>query len=273
MGASAGVGSTGGERPGSAGRPRKITARIDPPLARTGIGVVAPFDFALDREAWRLVPDGVTLHVTRTPYEGLPVGVELAERVSAAGMVGRCCRDLSVALPAVTVYLCTSGSFVDGLRGEAELRAVMEEHGALRALTASGALLEALEALEVTRVGVGTPYAVDLTTRLDAFLGEAGYEPVRAAYLGLTGRIPQVSRDTVRALARAACSDEAEAVFLACTNLPTVDVLAELEQELGRPVLSANLVSMWAALRSLQALTDERPELLFQRTAGIGPAV
>lgn len=251
---------------------RKVTARFDPPRAGTSIGVVAPFDFALDRELWRLVPGDVTLHVTRTPYADVAVSVELAEKVSEAGVLGQSCRDLSVAGPAATVYLCTSGSFVGGLEGEAELRAVMEEHGAARAVTTSGALLDALEALGVTRVGVGTPYALDLTDRLGTFLEEAGCEPVQAAYLGLTGRIPQVSRDTVRALARAACSGEAEAVFLACTNLPTIDVLAELEQELGKPVLSANLVSLWAALRTLHAGTGERPELLFRRTAGPEPA-
>jgi maleate isomerase len=92
-------------------------------------------------------------------------------------------------------------------------------------------------------------------------------EPVTSAYLGLTGNIPQVSPDTVRDLARAASADGIEALFLSCTNLPTADVLAELEAELGVPVLSANLVSVWSALRSLDALDAGRPEQLFRRTA------
>lgn len=40
-----------------------------------GIGVVAPFGFALDRELWRRVPDEVSLRPTRTP--SVPVGVLL----------------------------------------------------------------------------------------------------------------------------------------------------------------------------------------------------
>ena len=40
-----------------------------------------------------------------------------------------------------------------------------------------------------------------------------------------------------------------EAVFVSCTNLPTYDVIAPLEAELGMPVLTANQVTMWAALR------------------------
>lgn len=38
------------------------------PSPQRGVGVVAPFDFALDRELWRWVPDEVSLHMTRTPF-------------------------------------------------------------------------------------------------------------------------------------------------------------------------------------------------------------
>jgi maleate isomerase len=38
-------------------------------------------------------------------------------------------------------------------------------------------------------------------------------------------------------------------VFVSCTNLPTYDVIAPMEAELGIPVLTANQVTMWAALR------------------------
>jgi maleate isomerase len=75
----------------------------------------------------------------------------------------------------------------------------------------------------------------------------------------------RVTAATVRDLARAAHIDGADAVFLSCTNLPTYDVLPSLEAELGMPVLSANLVTMWAALRHLGHLPEGRPERLFAR--------
>jgi maleate isomerase len=73
----------------------------------------------------------------------------------------------------------------------------------------------------------------------------------------------RVSADTVLALARGMPLDGAEAVFLSCTNLPTYDVIPSLEAELGVPVLSANLVTMWAALRQLRIFPQGRPERLF----------
>ncbi len=42
---------------------------------------------------------------------------------------------------------------------------------------------------------------------------------------------------------------DAEAVFVSCTNLPTHDVITVLEADRGKPVLTANQVTIWAAIR------------------------
>ena len=215
-----------------------------------GIGIIAPFDLVLDREYWQWVPENVSVHITRTPTRELPMGAEFAAAVSDAEVVAQATRDLGIAMPEVTAYACTSGSFIQGLDGEARLRAVMEQAGAKRALTTSGALLQALEALGAHRVAVGTPYDGEVTGRLSEFLAEAGYETTSNAFLGLTGDIFRVSHATVRDLAVAADRPEADVVFLSCTNLRTFGALAEMENELKKPVLSANQVTVWAALRA-----------------------
>jgi maleate isomerase len=228
-----------------------------------GIGVVAPFDLALDRELWRWTPEPVSLYLTRTPYLDVQVSVELAQALKDLDAIASACRDVAIAAPAVTVYLCTSGSFVSGVAGEVELRAAMEAGGARRAMTTSGALLTALDALAVRRVAVATPYDAALTERLVAFLAEAGITTSGTSHLGMGADIWRVSADTVRELAHAVPLDGAEALFLSCTNLPTYEVIPSLESELGIPVLSANLVTMWAALRHLGNLPEGRPERLF----------
>jgi len=231
---------------------------LEPRLAPAGpgIGIVAPFDLALDRELWRWTPEPVSLYLTRTAHLDVPVSVGMAEALGDA-------REVAVAAPGVTAYLCTSASFVGGLAGEARLRSAMERGGAARALTTSGAMLEALAALGARRVAVATPYDAALTDRLVAFLGEAGIATTGVGYLGMEADIWRVDADSVRRLAHALPREGADAVFLSCTNLPTYDVVPALEAELGIPVLSANLVTMWAALRVLGALPDGRPEALF----------
>jgi maleate isomerase len=219
-----------------------------PPLLQTGIGIVAPYDFALDRELWRWVPDDISLYLTRMPYVPLAATVEMAIHISEPPLVARSAIDVLAVSPLVTAYACTSGSFIGGLAGEAALVAAMEDAGAPAAITTSGALLIALRQLAITRIAVVTPYTEDLTEGLGAYLGEAGVEVVATAGLGLTSEIWTVPYETTSDLVRDTDSPAAQAVFVSCTNLPTYDVIADLEAELGKPVLTANQVTMWSAL-------------------------
>jgi len=238
-----------------------VSPRLDP--VPPGIGVVAPHDLALDRELWRWTPDPVVLYLTRTPALELEVGADLAQALRDPDALAGGCREVAVADPRVTVYLCTSASFVEGLAGERELVSVMERAGARRALTTSGALLEALEALGARRVAVATPYDAELTARLCDFLAAAGHEVVSSALLGMGEDIWRVSSESVEELVGALPLADAEAVVISCTNLPTYDVIPALERSTGLPVVSANLASIWAALRAVDALPAGRPERLF----------
>lgn len=217
----------------------------------TYIGVIVPFDMALDRELWRWAPDGVSLLFTRTPYAALPVTVEMAEVVGDLQVVEQATTDLSSVGPSVYVYGCTSGSFVNGLVAERRMADAMRTAGGAPAVTTSGALLQALMHLGAHRVATVTPYDPHVTARLVSFLGEAGIEVGRSLHLGLTGDIWRVPYETTVDLVRRADTPDAEAVVVSCTNLATYDVLAALEDELGKPVVSANQATMWAALRTM----------------------
>ena len=65
----------------------------------------------------------------------------------------------------------------------------------------------------------------------------------------MSGEIWKVPYGVTAQLIRDADSPDAQAVFASCTNLPTYDLIAPLEAELGKPVLTANQVTLWAALR------------------------
>jgi maleate isomerase len=215
-----------------------------------GVGVVAPFDFVLDHEYWRWAPAGVSVYITRTPYREQQVGIEMARQLSQDAILAAATRELKVANPVVTAFACTSGSFVEGLAGEARCRCVMEKAGARRALTTSGALLDALRALGVARLAVATPYDAATSERLLDFLVEADVAVPSCAFGGLKGNIFRLAPTSVRQLVTAADDDHADAVFVSCTNVGTFDLLADLERELHKPVLSANQVTMWACLRT-----------------------
>jgi maleate isomerase len=223
------------------------------PQPQRGVGVVAPFDFALDRELWRWVPDDVSLHLTRTPFVPVEVSLDLARLVSEHETLGEAVRALCAVAPQVVAYACTSGSFVGGLAGERAMCEAMTVAGEMSSLTTSGALLAALQELGARRIALVTPYTESVTSALEDYLAEAGIAVTGRAFLGLTRHIWKVPYRDVVDMARQAVFGEVDALFISCTNLPTYDVIPQLEAELRMPVLSANQVTMWAALRHIGA--------------------
>jgi maleate isomerase len=223
------------------------------PQPQRGIGVVAPFDFALDRELWRWVPDDISLRLTRTPYVPVEVSLDLARLVSERETLGEAVRALGVSEPEVIAYACTSGSFVGGPVGERAMCEAMTRAGEVPSLTTTGALVEALEELGASRIALVTPYTESVTQALEDYLSEVGVTVTGRAFLGLTRDIWKVPYRSVMDMARQAVVGAADALFISCTNLPTYDAIPQLEAELRMPVLSANQVTMWAALRRLGA--------------------
>lgn len=223
------------------------------------LGMIVPFDMALDREYWDLLPDTASLHITRLGIVDLPYGTDHARRVAEPAGIAAATSTLVRISPQVVAFGCTSASFVDGLDAEAQICRTIEGVGIPAAVTPSGALIAALQSLGARRVGIGTPYGADLGDRLGAFLREAGFEPVSLVHLAYTDEedVIAASSDIVVELADRAMAPDADAVFLACTNLPTVPLLPGLRSRLGVPVLSANQVLMWDALRHAGLASDD----------------
>ena len=176
----------------------------------------------------------------------------MAQLVSDSRHLATATRDVLHVEPEVVAYLCTSGSFVNGIDYERSLTKAICDAGAPDAVTTSGALVEVLHQLDLHRVSVLTPYDADLTGKLHDFLGEVGVTTVSSDHLGLGGGIWKVSYRTIAERILAADHRDAEAIFVSCTNLPTFDLIEPLEKALGKPVLTANQLTMWACLRRMQ---------------------
>ncbi|GAA1106221.1 maleate cis-trans isomerase family protein [Nesterenkonia jeotgali] len=231
--------------------------------ARRALGVVVPFDMELDAELWRWLPNGVDLLVTRTPFFDDVVTVEFAREVAQTRVVTDGVRSVTAGRAEAVLYACASGSFVHGRAGQEDLVRAMAAAGSRDAVTTSGAIVEALEVLGIRHVSIATPYTSALSLLLGSFLNEYGVTMAGHAALGLDQRIWEVPYAQTAELIRQADAPEAEAIVVSCTNLPTYDLIAPLEAELGKPIVTANQATMWAGLRRLGRLSNgERQSLL-----------
>ena len=213
------------------------------------IGLLVPSsNTTMEPEFYAMAPEGVTIHTARMNLtEVTPEGLfEMAEDA------GRASRLLASADVRVLVYGCTTGSLVGGVEWEENLVEGITSETGIPSLSTSGAVTQALEAVGGRKIGVATPYSEELNSLEKVFLEGHGFEVTSIRGLGLVDNlaIGVVERETVEDLTRSV-SEGSDAVFISCTNLPTVGLIEGLEDALGKPVVTSNQASMWAALREL----------------------
>ena len=226
------------------------TARIGLIELSTSVGLTAEAATALPREV-----GAVFTRVSLPRGEATPDSI--AEMVGS-GRLEVAARELADAEVGALAFACTTGSLIGGPGFDVELARRLEAEAGVPVTTTAGAMLKASKAMGVRRLAVATPYIDSLNDRERTFLVAAGLEVVAIEGLGIEAdrEIAEVPPETVIELARRVAGD-ADAVFISCTNLPSLSVLDRLERELARPVISSNAVTLW----DVMALAGVSPQL------------
>ncbi len=252
----------------------KAVADYSPYGWRAKIGLIIPSTNTINEpEFWRLAPEGVTVHTGRATSTG-EFSEAYFQRLREAA--NRCADDLATAEVDVIAYGCTSGSIVCPLE---EIVADIGSRTGVPTIATAGSVVAALRALNVRRVAVATPYVDFINEAEREFLTRYGFEvtSLHGLRLGETqaerrsiGRVPP---EHVYRMARRVDRPEAEAIFISCTNLATLDVIARIEADLGKPVVTSNQACFWNCLR-LAGVPDRiegHGRLLSECTALISP--
>jgi len=169
--------------------------------------------------------------------------------------------------PAAVVWACTSGSFVFGWEGATAQVDALREVAGVPATSTSFAFVAAARELDLCRIAVAATYPSDVAELFAGFLARAGIEVLAVASRGIitAAEVGALGGDDVLAFAAAHDHPEAQALLVPDTALHTVDLLPMLEAQLGKPVLTANQVSVWHGLRLAGAdVTRDGLGTLFQ---------
>jgi maleate isomerase len=156
----------------------------------------------------------------------------------------------AVAFDAIA-YACTSGTT---LIGAAQVAQLVQENAQTRAVcNPLSASIAALHALDVRSVGIVSPYVANVALPIQQAFIDAGFAVPQTLSFG--EEIEQhVARIDPASIHAAACeigrADEVDAVFLSCTNLRTLDIIADLEAQIGKPVVSSNQALAWHMART-----------------------
>jgi maleate isomerase len=219
--------------------------------ARIGF-LVPPGNPTVEPEMMELAPSGVSLHFTRMSAEG-PAGTHTGQEernLSQVASVPACVKLLAMVSPRVIVMAHTATSYTLGQSREAELVAQMEAASGARFITAFGSVLAAFSHLGARRIAYATPYSAEMTARGQQHLETCGLTVVSSGHLTDVRNIYEENSERAYAIARQVDHPGADAIFLSGVGMPTLDALKAIEEDTGKPVISAASAMMWHALRT-----------------------
>ena len=214
--------------------------------ARLGF-ILMSTDLAAESDFYAMVPDGVGIHFTRLKTNDYTTNHTLLRHIEL--MADAASRIQPDTKPNVISYSCTSGSIVIG-----EQRVMKEiKKGAPYSIpmTLVTGVIDALEALGIRKLVVCTPYLDEINTIEAEFLVSKGYTILDIQGLNLkTGvEFGKVSPDYWKKFVLEVNCSDADAIFLSCGGIRSLEIIDELERLCAKPIITSNQAQMWSCLR------------------------
>jgi len=216
------------------------------------IGLMVPINnTTMEREMLAWLPAGSTCTTLRIPRgKGLLTAETLpAYRAQALSLAAQF-RDQEID---VVAYGCTAAGFISGPAADASLGVDLAEVTAKPVVTTARAMVIALQEAQAQNIALITPYLDNVNDRLKSFLADGGIRVRRfnSFYAANVDELGRIQSDAVARLARTTMDEQCDALFIACAQLPTFDILEDLQREFGRPVLSSIRATVQQVRRAL----------------------
>jgi maleate cis-trans isomerase len=204
------------------------------------VGLMVPINnTTMDRELTAWLPEGSHCHTLKVPR-----GPGLLTRETVPAYVDGAidlARQYAVSPPDLIAYGCTAAGFLMGPAADADLSERLQQVSGRPVVTTANAMVAVLQRTGAQRVAVVTPYKDEVNQQLTRYLEASGIEVERlnAIPVANTDELGRVTAEQVDDMARRTVTDRHEALFIACSQLPTLAILEGLRQDLGIPVWSS----------------------------------
>ena len=235
--------------PSTSIKSRSYEVRFDAgrhPRAKIGFVVLA-MEQTVEDDVFRLTPDGVGVHFSRLPMsneatvetlKAMEPGIETAA---------------SLLLPDenldVSCYTCNCGTMVIG--EENVMGALRRGRPDAIPTTVMTGVVHGLRAVGARRIVAATPYLDEVNAYVLDFLLANGFEvlDIQGLNLRTNQEIDSVEPEYLREFGASLDRPDADAVFMCCGALRSLDVVGDLEQQIGKPAIVSNQAMMWDCLR------------------------
>ncbi len=200
-------------------------------------------------------PERFTFHSSRMRMKHV-VKEELAAMDAESD---RCAVELSDARVDVLGYACLVAIMAMGRGYHRQSEARLKNHTAANGgdapvITSAGALIEGLKVIGARRIVVVAPYMKPLTELVVDYIRHEGFEVADYRALEIPDNL-EVGRhdpENLPAIVAQMDTSQVDAIVLsACVQMPSLPVVAKVEAQTGKPVLTAAIATTYAMLKAL----------------------
>ena len=216
---------------------------------RARVGLIIPsVNTYSEPQFTHYAPEGLGIHVARARVAGpfkrpLP---EMADEIATAAQL------LSDCHPDVIVFHCTDTSMTQGPQGEGKILDIVKGSTGIEALATSRLVADALRVMGIKKMILLTPYKSNKPV-ID-YLTASGFTVLRDRAMGLDAEnFGKVTPAQWAQMAKEMDGPDSDGVFLSCTNTTQIEAIADIERQLGKPVINSNQAVLWGVVKRLKA--------------------
>ena len=220
---------------------------------RKRIGVMVPAtNTTVEPDFHRIAPPGTSIHSQRLWLTNEAIGKDgMDEMNSQLEQGGRYLRQAKID---VVTMVGTTNSFYRGIEWSGQMEQIMATAAGVPAVATSPSVAQALNYFGAKKISVASPYPDWNNDRLREYFEAQGFDVLNveaepwAAQAGAQG-INDQDPEVILEFATKVCRPEADALFCPCTAWRAMEAAAELEQRLGKPVVTAVQATAWRTFR------------------------
>lgn len=216
------------------------------PAGRIGVIALAT-DFNIEQDLRRIYPQGVEIFTSRVRNVN-PLTIENL-RAMAPGIGTAADAILPGTELDAMIYACTSGTVAIGIDRITEL--VHQTRPGVPVTNPVTAALSAFQCFGAKRISILTPYTQAVNNDVAALFESMGLEVLNVAGFGYEDdtAMTYISPQDIADAAVEVCDPDADLLFISCTALRASLVIEQIEQRLGKPVVSSNQALAWHSLQ------------------------
>ena len=155
----------------------------------------------------------------------------------------------------LVIYGCTAAGFLGGPAGNAAMVEKLRARTNASVVSTAGAMVDVLREEGINETAIVTPYLQPVNDGLRVYLDSSGIavETLNSFFCKTTAELGAVTDEQVFELALRTVTPRSKSLFIACSQLPTLNAIARLRARLDIPVWSSIQATAWAAANALTA--------------------